>query len=56
MMLLIPHLPLIDQEEQPGVASKHCTEISIHMWVLTRTGALAQGCVLFSQQVNIHQE
>lgn len=31
-MLLIPHPPLIDHQEQTGVASKYCTEISIHVW------------------------
>ena len=32
-VLLIPHLPLIDHQEQTGVASKYCTEISTHMWL-----------------------
>lgn len=32
-MLLIPHLPLIDHQEQTGVASKYCTEINTHVWL-----------------------
>lgn len=31
-MLLVPHLPLIDDQEQTGAASKYCTDISIHVW------------------------
>lgn len=32
-MLLIPHLPLIDHQEQTGAASKYCSEIRIHVWL-----------------------
>lgn len=46
-VLLIPHLPLIDQE-QTGVVSKYRAEIRIRMWLWTKRSTLAQGCVLFS--------
>lgn len=51
--LLIPHLLLIDHQEQTEVASKPCSEIGIQMWLRAKMSPLAQGRGLFHKQMNI---